>query len=126
MLTSIWLNLGLAEEDSGERKLPDRSIGGLKARFSIRRKGSMSDMTGEMDDDSAEESGPSHGMNTPPSNRPLTMHGIPLGGVALPMLSTPPANLDELPAPPEEMLPPPPPKKPETPFGMPLLASHHR
>lgn len=109
----------LSEEESGEKKLPDRGLTGLKARFSMKRKGSMSDVTADgvsSEDDTAEEAAAPF---TPPMPRPFTMHGIPMGGVALPILASPSASVasfDELPAPPEEMLPPPPPKKPETPF----------
>lgn len=108
---------GLAEEDSGERKLPDKR---LKARFTLRRKGSVSDMTSDGDEESSADE--LVGSQQPPVVRPFTVHGIPAGAVALHMMAnspsaSAPSSMEDLPVPPDDMLPPPPPKKPETPFG---------
>jgi hypothetical protein len=64
----------LSEEESGEKKLTDRGLTGLKARFSMKRKGSMSDVTADgvsSEDDTAEEAAPF----TPPMSRYATIAG---------------------------------------------------
>ncbi len=63
------------EEESGEKKLTDRGLTGLKARFSMKRKGSMSDVTADgvsSEDDTAEEAAAPF---TPPMPRYATIAG---------------------------------------------------
>lgn len=65
----------LSEEESGEKKLTDRGLTGLKARFSMKRKGSMSDVTADgvsSEDDTAEEAAAPF---TPPMPRYATIAG---------------------------------------------------